>query len=406
MIKKIFSLYHYIWAWAGSIIYGHPSRKIILIGVTGTKGKSTTVELIGYFLKENGFKVATLGSAAKRIGDQVFPGPKNTMPGRSQIQKFLKEAVAANCTHAVIEVSSQGVEQFRDRFLDWDIGVFMNISPEHVEAHGSFENYKAAKLQFFKTVTKSSKAKKYLVINMEDAAKGEFRNQAGVGVEAVDFYPNKFAMEHQAWKGSWIGTGFNLWNAAATEAVGKVLGLKNLEILKNFPGVRGRFEIVQREPFFVVVDYAHTPNSLTALYKEVKENWLKVGGRIIGVLGSAAGGRDVWKRPEMGRIAAKFCELAIITNEDPFEEDPMSIIEQVAGGCVIGGENSLKEIRKILDRREAIKSALSSARPGDAVVLSGKGSESSIRVAHGSIPWNEREVAEELLEEIKKQNPK
>jgi UDP-N-acetylmuramoyl-L-alanyl-D-glutamate--2,6-diaminopimelate ligase len=402
MVNKIFSLYHYIWAWIGSVIYGHPSRKITLIGVTGTKGKSTTVELIGYLLKENGFKVATLGSAAKRIGDQVFPGPKNTMPGRSQIQKFLKEAVLANCTHAVIEVSSQGVVQYRDRFLDWDVGVFLNISPEHVEAHGSFENYKAAKLRFFKTVTESSKSKKYLVVNMEDAAKGEFRNQAGVGAEAVDFYPNKFAVEHQGWKGNWIGTGFNLWNAAAAEVVGKIFGLKNLEILKDFSGVRGRFEIVQREPFFVVVDYAHTPNSLTALYKEVKENWLKPGGKIIGVLGSAAGGRDVWKRPEMGRIAAEFCELAIVTNEDPFEEDPQSIIEQVAAGCVLNEGNKLKEVRKILDRREAIRAALLAARSGDAVVLSGKGSESSIRVAGGkSILWNERQVAEEILAEVK-----
>jgi UDP-N-acetylmuramoyl-L-alanyl-D-glutamate--2,6-diaminopimelate ligase len=217
-------------------------------------------------------------------------------------------------------------------------------------------------------------------------------------VEAVDFYPGKFALEHRGWKGNWIGTGFNLWNAAAAESVGKIFSLKNLETLKDFPGVRGRFEIVQKEPFFVVVDYAHTPNSLEALYKEVKENWLKPGGKIIGVLGSAAGGRDVWKRPEMGKIAAKFCELAIITNEDPFEEDPESIMEQVAGGCVIGEGNSLKEIRKILDRREAIKSALSFARSGDAVVLSGKGSESSIRVAGGkSIPWNERGVVEEIL---------
>jgi UDP-N-acetylmuramoyl-L-alanyl-D-glutamate--2,6-diaminopimelate ligase len=398
MLKKIFSLYHYLWALLGSVIYGHPSRKITLIGVTGTKGKSTTVELIGYLLKENGFRVATLGSAAKRIGDQIFPGPKNTMPGRSQIQKFLKEALAAGCTHAVIEVSSQGVEQYRDRFLDWDIGVFLNISPEHIEAHGSFENYKAAKLRFFKTVTESSKAKKYLVVNMEDAARGEFRNQAGVGVEAVDFYPNKFAIEHQDWKGNWIGTGFNLWNAAAAEVVGKIFGLKNLETLKNFPGVRGRFEIVQREPFFVVVDYAHTPNSLGALYKEVKENWLKSGGKIIGVLGSASGGRDVWKRPEMGKIAAQFCELVIITNEDPFDENPESIMEQVAGGCVMGGENKLKEVRKILDRREAIRAALLAAQPGDAVVLSGKGSESSIRVAGGkNIPWNERQVVEEIL---------
>ena len=356
------------------------------------------MELIGYLLKENGFKVATLGSVAKRIGNQVFPGPKNTMPGRSQIQKFLKEALVAGCTHAVIEVSSQGVEQYRDRFLDWDIGVFLNISPEHIEAHGSFENYKAAKLQFFKTVTESSKAKKYLVVNMEDAVRGEFRNQAGVGVEAVDFYPNKFLLEHQEWKGNWIGTGFNLWNAAAAEAVGKIFGLKKLETLKNFPGGRGRFEIVQREPFFVVVDYAHTPNSLDALYKEVKENWLKPGGKIIGVLGSAAGGRDVWKRPEMGKIAARFCELVIVTNEDPFEEDPASIMEQVAGGCVMGGENKLKEVRKILERRKAIHAALLTAQSGDAVVLSGKGSESSIRVAGGkNIPWNERQVAEEIL---------
>lgn len=396
-MKKLFSLYHFLWAWLGAVIYGRPSRKLALIGVTGTKGKSTTVELISYLLKQNGFKAAALGSAAKRIGEQVFPGPKNTTPGRGQIQKFLKEALAAGCTHAVVEVSSQGVEQFRDRFLDWDIGVFLNISPEHIEAHGSFEKYKAAKRRFFRTVAESAKAKKFLLINAEDAAAAEFAAEAKNGAAAVNFYPNKFSAARQDWKGSWIGAGFNLWNAAAAEAVGEVLGLENLD-LKNFPGVRGRFELIQKEPFLAVVDYAHTPNSLEALYKEVTENWLGQGGRLIGVLGSAAGGRDVWKRPEMGKVAARFCELAIITNEDPFDEEPMSIIEQVAGGCVIGGGNKLKEIRKILDRREAIRAAFAAARPGDAVVLSGKGSESSIRIAAGkSIPWNEAEAAREEL---------
>jgi len=193
--------------------------------------------------------------------------------------------------------------------------------------------------------------------------------------------------------GDWLYSNFNLENAAAATAFAYAIGLKWSLIQKtflNFAGVVGRMELVQEKPFKVIIDYAHTPDSLEKIYQKLHQ---ELKGKLICVLGSAGGGRDKWKRPEMGRIAAKYCQLVILTNEDPYDEKPESILDHI-----ISGFSPDTNYYKILDRREAIKKAIALAKKKDIVIITGKGSESWIHIAGGKkIPWNERAVVEELL---------
>ncbi len=402
----LFSVYHLCWAFFGNILYRFPSRKLFVVGVTGTKGKSTTLELMSSILEASGKRTALLSSVRRKIGElsQKSSG-KNTMPGRFAIQKFLRDAVNAGCTHAFIEVSSQGVLQYRHKFIEWDAAVFLNITPEHIEAHGSFERYRGAKVLFFKDVLDSPKLRKYFIINVDDGSYTYFLDviKDKTGCDVIFFSKNKFVMEQLADDkkklGEWVSADFNLENASASFALAQILGIEWPTVeraLASFKGVPGRLDVVRREPFSVVVDYAHTPDSLFMVYDVLRSDYKTSYGRMMCVLGCAGGGRDKWKRPKMGKIASEKCDIIILTNEDPYDENPSEIITQIHSGILPNFPES--NVYEIVDRREAIRKALSLARAGDVVVATGKGSESSIHIAHGkTIPWNEREVFEEEL---------
>lgn len=400
-MKILRGAYHFFLAWFGNIIFGFPSRHIIVIGVTGTKGKSTTVELISAVLKSGGFTTAVLGTVRKKIAGESVKNRGNTMPGRFAIQRFLRDAVRAGCTHAIIEVSSQGVVQHRHRFIHWDAGVFLNLAPEHIESHGSFEAYRSAKVKFFRDATRSKKSKKYFFINARDSEKGAFLAAVnGVsGCRAIEFDAGVFTTNVML-RNTWVSTDFNLENSAAAIAVGEIFGVPadvSIRALAEFPGVPGRMELVQKNPFTVVIDYAHTPDSLKLVYGAVRRV-TSAPSKMICVLGAAAGGRDVWKRSVMGTIAYESCDEIILTNEDPFDENPEKIIADIERGFQSSHITKPPKIEKILDRRSAIHTAIAHALPGDAVVITGKGSESTIRVAHGkSIPWNERTETESAI---------
>jgi len=385
LIKKILgdrfvSLYHYILALGGAVIFGFPGydKNIKIIGITGTSGKSTTADLITKILESSGNKVASISTIRFKIGSQEWENKyKMTMPGRFVIQKFLRQAKRAGCNFIVLEVTSQGILQFRHKFINFDTAVFTNLSPEHVEAHGSFENYRNAKLRLFKAT------KNIHIINADDKSSEYFfkipaKKTIKFSVNDNNIYNLKLSLAGD----------FNLMNALAAMSTAKAYGIPEdvcKNVLESAKAIPGRMEFVQNLPFEVVVDYAHTPEQLEAVYKSFQ------GKNLICVLGSAGGGRDKWKRPVLGEIAKKYCSQIIVTNEDPYDEDPMEIISQVA-------QNSGDKTQKILDRKEAIKKAIDLAKPGEVVAITGKGSESLMCVADGKkIPWSDREIAKEIL---------
>jgi len=422
-IPGLASTYHFLWAWGGAAVHRAPSRKLCVIGVTGTKGKTTTLELVNAMLEAAGKRTALLSSLRVKIGGETHKNQTgNSMPGRAYLQRFLRNAARAECEYALIEVTSQGIAAHRHRFIDWKIGVITNLSPEHIEAHGSFENYRAAKLDFLKYVVRGGGE---VLLNRDDAHFVFFSAAlGGGGAEGIAGNISAFS-QHDDWlahhlsemKGAvraaatppaaapkFFLSDFNEQNIAAAAAVAKKFGIADAPIraaLEHFAGVPGRMEFVVSDAYTVVVDYAHTPDSLEAAYKAVKPkpNEAYPDPRLICILGSAGGGRDRWKRPRMGQIAAEYCDELVLTDEDPYDEDPKKIIEEIRAG-VTAAARAPRGVYEILDRRDAVKKAFALARVGDVVIGTGKGSEDWIHVAQGKrIPWNEKKVFEEALAE-------
>ena len=445
IIKKIIpsfliSWYHFLLAFAGAIFYEFPSGKLTVIGVTGTNGKSTVVELTSKILEEAGHKVASISSIKFKIKEQERPNLlKMTMPGRFKLQRFLRKALNSGCQYAVLEVTSEGILQYRHKFIDFDVVVFTNLTPEHIEAHGSFEEYKEAKGRLFKAL----KGKKISIVNLDDEASGYFLNfpaneKYGYGLGAGSWQPSNeeseesiykqiqatnyfwmqekygttFEVENVQFNLSLLGE-FNIYNALAAICVGLSQGI-SLETCKSalekFEGIPGRMELVIPRPFRVFVDYAFTPAALEKVYKTIKKLKSKSqnsDSKMICVLGAAGGGRDKWKRPVLGKLASQYCDQIFITNEDPYGEDPMKIIEEVAKGVEEDTadedtpEDTSASIYRILDRREAIGVALRLARPGDVLIITGKGSEPWMCVAGGKkIPWDDRKIVREELQNL------
>lgn len=396
--------YHYCFAWLGAFFYRYPSHSLTVIGITGTKGKSSTVELVAAILSQAGHKVAVASTIRFSIGNEsernLF---KMTMPGRFFLQQFLRRAVKEGASHAVMEMTSEGARQHRHRGIELDALIFTNLSPEHIESHGSYEKYAEAKLSLAKHLEHSSKRPRIIVANIDDPYGKQF---LAVDVEKRAPFSLKDAEPYSAddrsirfvWKGGELITVplpglFNLKNILAAMTLGDALGipLSTMKLALEKPRViPGRAERVERgQPFAVIIDYAHTPDSLRALYETYK------GGRIIGVLGSTGGGRDKWKRREMGNIADQYCSVAILTNEDPYDEDPQKIVEDIAKGF------AKKKPFIILDRRAAIREALREAKEGDAVLITGKGTDPYIMGKRGTKEeWSDKEVAEEELQKL------
>jgi UDP-N-acetylmuramoyl-L-alanyl-D-glutamate--2,6-diaminopimelate ligase len=392
LIKKLIpsfllSWYHLKLASFGAFIYRYPSRKIKVVGVTGTNGKTTVVDLTTRILEEAGFKVASLSSIKFKIGEKERPNTlKMTMPGRFKIQKFLREAVSANCQYAVLEVTSEGILQYRHRFINFEAAVFTNLTPEHIEAHKGFENYRKAKGKLFQAT------KKIHVVNVDDENAEYFLKFPAKKKYTYGLNRGDINMRNTKFKLKLIGD-FNNYNALAAICVGLSQGVK-LEICQKAVekeiGIPGRMEEVISKPFKVFVDYAFTPTALEKVYKTLKPKDKKM----VCVLGCCGGGRDKWKRPILGELAGKYCNETIVTNEDPYDEDPMKIISEVAKG-------TKGKAKKILDRRVAIRESLKVAGSGDVVVITGKGCEPWICVAGGKkIPWDDRKVAKEEFQKL------
>jgi UDP-N-acetylmuramoyl-L-alanyl-D-glutamate--2,6-diaminopimelate ligase len=397
---------------------------MFVIGVTGTKGKTTTLELLNAILEAAGKRTALLGSYRVKIGEESGKNTLgNSMPGRGYIQKFLSRAVAAGCTYALVEVTSQGVVAHRHRFIDWNVGAITNLASEHIESHGSFENYRDAKLSFLRYVLKKggvvflNRGDKYFEF-FKEALPGERTVVYGKDDEWIGQYLPKLSPMrsiHGEPPKKFLMSDFNKENVALAAAVAREIGIPGkmiAEAIVNFEGVPGRMEFVHAGEFTAVVDYAHTPDSLEAAYRAVKPepspNY--PAPRLICILGSVGAtgdqrtGRDTWKRPEMGKIAAHYCDKIFLTNEDPYNEEPMHILNEIEAG-ILAVPHPRPDVVKIPDRREAIRQAVAGMKEGDVMIGTGKGSEDWIHIANGKkIPWNERQEFEESLR-MKKNAP-
>jgi UDP-N-acetylmuramoyl-L-alanyl-D-glutamate--2,6-diaminopimelate ligase len=400
--RTLLAPYHYAWAVLAAPWYGFPARKLTVIGVTGTKGKSSVVEMLSAILSAAGNKTALAGTIRFAIGDESRPNLfKMTLPGRGFIQKFLAEAVEKNCTHAVVEITSEAALQYRHLGLDLDALIFTNLQKEHVESHGSMENYFRAKFRIAESLVRSQKRPRIIVANADDARGAAF---LAIPVEKqIPFSLTDVVDTHTDEQGvSFLYGGthftlplpgeFNILNALAAIKTAETCGVPLAtcaKALRELSRISGRVERIETgQDFIAVVDYAHTPDSLRALYGAFPTH------RKICVLGNTGGGRDTWKRPEMGRIADLACDHVILTNEDPYDEDPRAIVDAMAAGM-----KRVPEI--IMDRREAIRAALAAARPGDAVLISGKGTDPFIMGAKGSrLPWSDAQVVREELERL------
>lgn len=471
MIKKlvpknvwhfVWPLYHFLLGFFGNLIYRSPSNKLIVIGITGTTGKTTSVYLLAKMLQSAGFKTGFTSTAMFSDGNKEWLNNKKmTMVGRFFTYKILRDMVKNGCQMAIVETTSEGIVQYRHRFINYDILIFTGLYPEHIESHGSFEKYKEAKGMLFAHLkdcrTKYMDAKKKvhtvevglkklaldrvrktIIVNGDDENKDYFLNFWSESKWQYRVVPNSLDVKkcpteerdhnfHEICAANFNvlsnGTGFsvcqsgecledkiqlnllgafNISNAMNAVAAGMSLGLDYEAIkvgLESVGGVPGRLEkIDQGQNFTVVVDYAFEPKAVTKLYETIE---LLPHNRVIHVLGSAGGGRDVARRPILGRLAGEKADVVIITDEDPYDDEPSIIIDAVSLGAEKAGKVLGQDLFKILDRRQAIAKALESAAAGDIVLITGKGNEQAIVVKNGEkIPWDDRRVVREELKKM------
>lgn len=396
LFLRLQPFYHRFLAWVAAAWYRHPSRAMLVIGVTGTNGKSTVVEFTHHIFANTDILVASISSLRSRINEKEERNESGmTMPGRLALQRFLAHAKKAGCRVAIIEVTSEGIMQSRHRGIDFDVAAITNLAPEHIERHGSFEAYRDAKAELFKSLAgsfrKDADIKKTIVVNGDDQHAEyflQFPADQKIAFRLEDANHYQFNLT--------LPGSFNLANALCAAAIARSQGIskeiikKAIEEIKNIPG---RMEFIQKEPFAVVVDYAHTPDALEKVYETIKGK-----GKLICVLGAAGGGRDKWKRPELGRVASLYCDEIILTNEDPYDENPKEILHQIAQGLTA----RFSRYAFVLNRREAIERALRAAKEGDSVIMSGKGAEPWMHMENGKkVRWNDGEIAREALDKLK-----
>ncbi len=409
--------------------YGDPSRELGIVGITGTDGKTTTSFLAAAVLRAAGISAGIVTTAGIAIGDVESLNPEHvTTPEAPQLQRMLRAMVRAGDEAAIVESTSHGLALERVGGIAYDVAIFTNLTHEHLEFHRTFQAYRDAKLSLFERLARGP-AKSLrrawpatAIVNRDDEAAPLFEAAAtAAGARTIsygeaqsadvratsiaeDARSLRFTVATPRWGGSLslqLAGRFNVHNALAAVALGEALELDPELVRAGLAGVRGvpgRMERVDcGQPFGVVVDYAHSPASLEKVLDMLSELAAARGGGVIAVFGSA-GERDVQKRPMMGLVAGRRCRQVILTNEDPRNEDPSAILEQIAVGVESAGLRRDTDLHCIVDRNEAIAAAFEQARPGDWVLLAGKGHERSIITAAGPEPWNERTAAERALE--------
>ncbi len=422
--QKIKNLYHLFQAIMANIYYRFPSKKIKIIGITGTNGKTTTCQMIAKILEEAGHRVAMASTINFKLGEKEWVNKtKFTTVSAFATQKFIARAVKDGCEYLVLETSSHSLDQFRVWGVDYAMALITNITREHLDYHETMDEYRQAKLKLFKNI-------KTAIVNLDMEHPEEFLER---GAEKVFGYTtknenarsktqnnskikiiqaenvesgidgSKFKIEKTGFRINLPGL-FNVENALAAICVGISEGIDS-DVMKNalakIMRVPGRMDEVKNNlGLKIIIDYALTPDSLEKLGALISRQKM-ANQSIIWVLGSC-GERDRGKRPIMGEIVSRYADYVIVTNEDPYDEDPMQIISEVASGVKNKKEND--NFWRIFDRREAIVKALKLAKSGDIILLTGKGAEETMAVGKKRIPWNDRSVIEEEIKKLKKNN--
>lgn len=404
--------------------YGHPGRELTVVGVTGTKGKSTTTDLVSQLLDGVGCTTGLISTVDFKVGARRWANStRQSTPEALEVQALLREMVTAGCTHAVVEATSHALSAQWNRLggSAFDVAVFLNVTHEHLDYHGSFEQYRADKARLFEMLGEHpASTTPWAIANADDPNYSYFLDAAPAGAHRLTFglqtpadvqgrivqaTPEGAQFEVQTPWGGGIAQislpgPFNVANALAALCVALSQGASfadALAALSATRGPRGRMQPVRAgQPFSVIVDYAHNPDSFEQVFRLLQP---LTPGRMIAVFGSA-GERDVAKRAIQGAIAGRYCALSVITDEDPRGEDRMAIIAQIVEGLVSVDKREGEGYLCIPDRREAIRAALTAAQPGDLVLLLGKGHEGNIIYAHGREPWDEAAVAQAVLGEL------
>ncbi|MBP5752894.1 MAG: UDP-N-acetylmuramyl-tripeptide synthetase, partial [Treponema sp.] len=446
-----------------SAFYDNPSSKLVIYGVTGTEGKSSTVSFIWQLLTLSGYKAGFISTVQYSLGGPAINNPEHqTTPEAPIVQRELYEMVQNGCTHAVVESSSHGLSDKLNRLGDvlFDCAVFMNVTLEHLEFHGTFEQYRNDKANLFRALDRHNHIKtiqgkevevpSFGIVNLEDESfpffvsatnkkvigyttEGKAGKQAGEEEQQVSPLPSipedmaylsarniasaRFGLsfsihrfqDHDSIKNenrvihvkAPLPGAFNAYNImAALLAVNGTTGI-SLEDLSakatELVPVKGRMTVIdQGQPFEVIVDYAHTPSSFETIFPPLRK---RCTGRMIALFGSG-GERDIKKRPLQGQVAARFCDILVLTDEDPRQEDSMSILNMIADGAEKEGKVKDKDMFLISDRMEAIKKAFAIAQKDDIVLLLGKSHENSIIFKDRVMPYDEISQAKKTLEEM------
>ena len=407
------NLYHLFVALVAQVYYGFPARKLTVIGVTGTSGKTTTTHMIYEMLKANGFKVSMVSSIQAILGGKSLDtGFHITTPDPHKLPQYLRQAVDAGDKYFVLEVSSHGLDQNRAAFVPFFIGVLTSLAHEHLDYHKTFVNYARAK---FKLLHQSKHAVlPYGSVNEQTQKDVHYE---GLASRVKTFGIDEGEETQKEWKLKLKMPGdYNILDALAAATVGTIVGIEKKGIVKaleSFVGLLGRYEeIPTKKDFRVVIDFAHKPDALQAVLETARKQ-MKGKGRLI-VLYGCASQRDLQKRGMMGEISGRLADVTVITDEDPRFEEPMKIINEIATGCARAGAREINDLGltikdskervfyKIPDRKEAIKFAIQKlANKGDLLLFCGKGHEASMNYNGVERPWSEHAAAAEALRNLK-----
>jgi UDP-N-acetylmuramoyl-L-alanyl-D-glutamate--2,6-diaminopimelate ligase len=407
-------------AWLSAAWHGYPARKLRVIGVTGTDGKTTTVRVIASILQSAGYRVGWISTVNALIGaEEIHTGFHTTTPDAPDIQQYLARMVELGTQYAVIEATSHGLEQHRVTACEFDVAVVTNITHEHLDYHRTFEEYRDAKARLFRSLGESYHKPgmpKVAILNADDPSYSYLARlcpehchtygiQAQSDVSAADIQLSPAGTSFRAVtpQGEFdvrtplIGT-FNVYNVLAAIAAGASQGLSPEAMQQGIlevKGVTGRMERIDSgQDFAAIIDFAHTPNALQNALQTVRT---LTRGRVIVVVG-CAGLRDRTKRPLMGELAGRLADRIVLTAEDPRTEDLNDIIAQIAAGCERVGRREGVDYWRVPDRAEAIAAAINLAQAGDLVIVTGKGHERSMCFGTTEYPWSEHEAVTKALQ--------
>lgn len=416
--QRIKNIKHFFFSIFYNIYFGAPSRQLKVIGVTGTDGKTTTANMIYEILSNAGKKVGLITTINAKFREKTIEtGFHATTPNPKLLQKILKQMSDEEMEYVILETTSHALDQYRVRGISYEAAVYTNVTHEHLDYHGTYENYLKTKASLMKLV----KSGGLVVLNRDDSSFEKLERVAkslslkiiryGFGknsdVSARDYNSNS-KINHFMVKSSGheefdvrlrLLGGYNVYNALAAISVALDLKIPTkfiVNALENFQSLEGRWEIIQKKSFKVIVDFAHTPNALEKALNLARKQ-VDPEHNVILVFGSA-GKRDVLKRPMMGKIAGKFADKIILTAEDPRGEDVSQINRQIAEGFKKFNRKINKDYFNIPDRKEAIAKGISLAKPGDLVLITGKGHEKSMNLdGKNEIPWSDQEIVRKFL---------